>query len=259
MKVKRNNLNKIIDDYLKENKSKHILNEQPSGTNTMVNFRYGDTGGDCSFNITSLLTKAGMDQDPAEKINKALGFICTRFLGMNEWYCELINIGLKVPSKLIEDKKSTKSGNPLQSWASDLNTDDFINTIYKDVKTAPLNKKEEKLFSGRDSVLKRLKGYHDQHLSTNTKREDPRNFSQFLHAVVDDRNIFNNTGGGGMKKSKKLINGLDRGDTDTYESLMGDFIEILTKSDAAKAAFRRMDVDSKKISNFHTELGGLLK
>ena len=59
MKINQKELELLIDNFLKEDfdlikEDYHKqLNEQPSGINTTLSWRYPDTGQECKLNITS--------------------------------------------------------------------------------------------------------------------------------------------------------------------------------------------------------------
>ena len=115
MKINQKELELLIDNFLKEDfdlikEDYHKqLNEQPSGINTTLSWRYPDTGQECKLNITSLLTKVGIPDKPAGNINDAISFILSRFLGLNSWMCDIVNIALGVPRKSSDSSRETGS------------------------------------------------------------------------------------------------------------------------------------------------------
>ena len=113
MKLTQKELEVLIDNFLKEDSDllredyqKKVLLEQPSGVNTMMSWRYPGVGDECKLNIDQILTnKLGMEPKPAKNINDALSFILSRFIGLNSWMCDIVNIGLGVPRDTGDEEK----------------------------------------------------------------------------------------------------------------------------------------------------------
>jgi hypothetical protein len=134
MKINQKELELLIDNFLKEDfdlikEDYHKqLNEQPSGVNTTLSWRYPDTGQECKLNITSLLTKVGIPDKPAGNINDAISFILSRFLGLNSWMCDIVNIALGVPRKSSDSSRETGSLS-LNSYFEYYTEDDWKTTF----------------------------------------------------------------------------------------------------------------------------------
>lgn len=188
MKINQKELELLIDNFLKEDfdlikEDYHKqLNEQPSGVNTTLSWRYPDTGQECKLNITSLLTKVGIPDKPAGNINDAISFILSRFLGLNSWMCDIVNIALGVPRKSSDSSRETGSLS-LNSYFEYYTEDDWKTTF----KNADIKNKA----TFKTNLINKIEKFRDNAgINSISTAKDNIKTSAFVKSLYDDSSFF---------------------------------------------------------------------
>jgi hypothetical protein len=186
MKLTQKELEQLIDNFLKEDyellpegRKKSLLTEQPRGTNTMTAWRYPGVGQACKLNIAPLLMKLKINQKAASNINTALSFIMARFLGLNTWMCDIINISLGSPRDTTGDSsQNTDIELDLRAYFDNYTEDDWKAT-YKN-----LNVSSKETFNS--NFLSRLiTAKNDAGIKNPKAAKDPATTAVFVEKLTD--------------------------------------------------------------------------
>lgn len=230
MRIKKKNLNLLIDKYLLDEShasSDFSLLKEQQGTNTFTNWREPSAGQKCQLNITSLLTKNAISQTAAENINQGLSFILSRFMGMNDWMCDIINIGLKVPREIKdtvspEEQINRKEG-VVKLWLGNVTSEQLGNSIFKAVKAA--TDKKKKLLNDEDCIKKLLSTAWGKKSSSSAN-----DVQTFLKDVANNSSLFNNKITGVADATNKITD-------DNASAAIDDFIMFISTGSAAEDFF----------------------
>ena len=238
MRIKKKNLNLLIDKYLLDEShasSDFSLLKEQQGTNTFANWREPSAGQKCQLNITSLLTKNAISQKAAENINQGLSFILSRFMGMNSWMCDIINIGLKVPREIKdtvspEEQANSKEG-VVRLWLGNVTSEQLGISIFKAVKAERnAGNKKAKLLTGTDNIKNLLLV-----VWTGKSRSSANDVQTFLKTVANQSNLFNNQISGVADAANKI--------TDANASAaIDDFIMFISTGSAAEEFFNQQGI-----------------
>lgn len=186
MKLTQKELEQLIDNFLKEDyellpetHKKSLLTEQPRGTNTMTGWRYPGVGQACKLNIAPLLMQLKINQKAASNINTALSFIMARFLGLNTWMCDIINISLGSPRDTTGDSsQNTDIELDLRAYFDNYTDKDWEAT-YKH-----LSVKSEKTFKSK-FLSKIIQAKNDAGIKNPKAAKDAATTAVFVEKLTD--------------------------------------------------------------------------